>query len=155
MQHQCLDGQNSRSSPSRVLVHTRWNALAGSDNETLASVLFCEKSRYCLSESITVRIFTPRHRDTHCSSYEMLPFQPLLLYFCLPPTPGLSLTSQSPPCLIWPPHGCLSALQTSGTFAFIQRRRCFFTLLSSFILFAPLWPPTSPHTHLLSMVITH
>lgn len=146
MQHQCPDGQNSRSSLPCVLVHTRRNSLSDRDNETLASVLFCEKSHYCLSESITVRIFTPRHKDTHCSSYEMLPFQPRLLYFCLPPTPGLSLTSQKTPPTHLAPHGCLSALQTSGTFAFIKRQRCFFTLLSSFILFAPLCTPP-PHTH--------
>lgn len=143
MRHQCPDGQNSRSSPPCVLLHTRRNSLSDSDNETLASVLFCEKSHYCLSESITVRIFTPRHKDTHCSSYEMLPFQPRLLYFCLPPTPGLSLTSQRPPPpdSFGPPWLPVSLADIGDICLYKEAEMLLHPPSSSLLLFAP------PHTH--------
>lgn len=85
-----------------------------SGNETLASELFCEEHHYCLSESINVRIFTPRHKDTHSSSYETLPFQPLLLYFYLPLYCRSVPDTTEPPSLIWPPMAACQPCRHQG-----------------------------------------
>lgn len=82
--------------------------------------------------------------------YETPPCQPLLLYFYLSLyCQSVPDTAEPPPFSQLAPYGCLSALQTLRTFAFIKRLSCFFILL------APLHPCPTSSLPVLSTVITH
>lgn len=99
--------------------------------------------------------------DTYSHSYRMLltlstSASVFLFFFHLPCYWWIPDMTEPPSCLA--PHGCLSAWQTMGTFAFIKRRR-FLALpsyhasslcLSPHLPLCLIFPP-----HFLSTVITH